>query len=572
MAEVVIPLMALVGMYVISKHNNKEESFTTMSNEITNQHTDKPHYDYIDANQITDKYFKTDVSEKVEQNNPRDSVGGSIQPTIGLSGNPIDKTNFKHNNMEPYFGARVKGAGASTDIAQSQLDSMQGAGSQHKRKTEQAPLFKPETNMSWANGMPSTSEFMLSRQMPSSRMNNVKPWEEERVAPGLGQGFTTKGSGSGYNAAVEDRNAWLPKNVDQLRVDTKPKVTFDLQGHQGPASYHVKESGNINTIGKIEKNRPDTDYEVGPGRWFTTTGLEKGNTVRSEQLLQHTNRPDYDKTDYFGAGGKEGQSTYVNTHNNTTHKQQLAAPSVTIPTCKSAAAINDYGNGSYNALPNNRTSMAQPSNFGPMEGLVKALTAPIIDILRPSRKEIVIGSIRSSGNVQLSQGGAQPIYNPGDRTRTTVREQTEKGTQHQYIQGQKDGGYKVSEQQKVFQERDTTSVQYIGNINGPEQSMSQYASYNQRNNPNKTFDNRPNQGNMSMFNSNINVSLRNDEAQQNTRAYVGTSNINAIPSIATYGSINMPQEKTSQGTDRINPDILTAFKNNPYTHSLTSWA
>lgn len=571
MAELAIPFMALCGFYVISKHN-KEEHFANMSDSFKEIPLDEQD-NSITANHTTDKYFYKNIVEKVEQNNPRDSVGGSIQPTIGLTGNPIDKTNFKHNNMEPYFGGRIKGAGATTDVAQSQLDSMQGAGSQHKRKTEQAPLFKPETNMSWANGMPSTSEFMLSRQIPSSRMNNVKPWDEERVAPGLGQGFTTKGSGSGYNAAVEDRSAWLPKNVDQLRVETNPKQTFGLQGHQGPASYHVKESGNINTIGKIEKNRPDTDYEVGPGRWFTTTGLEKGNTIRSEQMLQHTHRPDYDQTDYFGAGGKEGQSTYVNTHNNITHKQQLASPSIAVPTCKPAAAANDYGNGSYNVLPNNRATTTQPRNFGPVEGLVKALTAPVMDILRSSRKENVIGNVRPSGNVQLAQGGTHPIYNPGDRTRTTVREQTEKGKQHQNIQGHKDGGYKVSDQQSVHQERDSTSVQYIGNINGPGQTMSQYSAYNQRNNPNKTFDNRPNQGGMNMLNSTMNVSLRPDVEKHNTRAYAASPTTTAIPSADTYGSINMPQNRLSnQGTERMNPDILTAFKNNPYTHSLNSWA
>ena len=43
------------------------------------------------------------------------------------------------------------------------------------RKREQAPLFKPQANMTWANGMPNTTEFMLSRQMPSTKMNNIKP-------------------------------------------------------------------------------------------------------------------------------------------------------------------------------------------------------------------------------------------------------------------------------------------------------------------------------------------------------------------------------------------------------------
>lgn len=591
MAELAIPFITLFGLYVISNHN-KEEQFTNMSDTTqalsnANQTAIPINYpintpaliespqNYIDANHTTDKYFNKSIFEKVEQNNPKDSVGGSIRQQTGLTGNPINKKDFKHNNMVPYFGARIKGSGPSADIAETQLDNMQGSGSQHRVKIEQAPLFKPQANISWAHGMPSTTEFMLSRQVPGSKMNNVKPWDEERVAPGLGQGYTTTGSGSGYNAAVEDRNAWLPKTVDQLRIDTNPKASFGLQGLQGPAAYYNKEPGNINTIGRVEKNRPDTDYEVGPERWFTTTGLEKGQTVRSDQIIQHTNRPDYSQTDYYGAGsgGKDGQTTYINTHTNITNKQQLNGPGIAAPTGKAAASSNDYGNGSYNALPNNRSSTRQPEKFGQVEGLVKALTAPIMDMLRPSRKENVIGSARPSGNVQLSKGGTQPIYNPGDRTRTTVREQTEKGNHNQNIQNQKDGAYTVSHQQTVSQERDSTNIQYIGNAARSDQSMSQYAAHNQRNNPNKTFVNRPSQGNIATFNSNLNATLKSDHDRQNNRILSSSSNVVAIPSIETFGNINMPQYRNdTQGTERINPDILAAFKNNPYTHSLNSWA
>ena len=45
-----------------------------------------------------------------------------------------------------------------------------------------------------------------------------------------------------------------------------------------------------------------------------------------------------------------------------------------------------------------------------------------------------------------------------------------------------------------------------------------------------------------------------------------------IPSADTYGKINTPQYYDEcQGCDRINSDILSAFKQNPYTQSLHSW-
>ena len=53
----------------------------------------------------------------------------------------------------------------------------------------------------------------------------------------------------------------------------------------------------------------------------------------------------------------------------------------------------------------------------------------------------------------------------------------------------------------------------------------------------------------------------------------GNSGINnTIPSTETYGKINVPQYYDNcQTCDRINPDILSAFKENPYTQSLSSY-
>jgi hypothetical protein len=51
------------------------------------------------------------------------------------------------------------------------------------------------------------------------------------------------------------------------------------------------------------------------------------------------------------------------------------------------------------------------------------------------------------------------------------------------------------------------------------------------------------------------------------------SNMPQMPmSKETYGKIRSPQyyDECKIGCDRIQPDILNAFKNNPYTHSLTT--
>ena len=81
--------------------------------------------------------------------------------------------------------------------------------------------------MSHVNGTPNNNEFMMERQRSvlTTKMNNVKPWQEIQVGPGLGKGYTSKGSG-GFNSGMEERRKHLPKTVDQLRTSTNPKVTY----------------------------------------------------------------------------------------------------------------------------------------------------------------------------------------------------------------------------------------------------------------------------------------------------------------------------------------------------------
>ena len=101
---------------------------------------------------------------------------------------------------------------------------------------------------------------------------------------------------------------------------------------------------------------------------------------------------------------------------------------------------------------------------------------------------------------------------------------------------------------------------------------------NQRNNVNKTHESRPNPGGTSMFTSNHNIKIdKLDNDRDNKRQFspelvipVNQLSISGhIPSVENYGKINMPQYYESQN-NRMAPDILTAFKNNPYAQSLSS--
>ena len=607
---IAIPLIALGSLFVISNYNKRDESDEIVEGFegdalFPNDNTDKYHNiaaqdnltasrfptetdvistgnvnKYSNPNQMTDKYFKQTgdkVYQRVVTTNPPGSVGSGVMRQSSLTGEPLDKSNFKHNNMVPFFGGRVKGATVSGDQAESALDNMQGGGSQHNRKVEVAPMFKPTNNMQHSNGAPNTSDFVQSRMNSSLKQSNVNPFESMSVAPGLDKGYNTDG-GVGFNSGMEARDKWMPKSVDDLRAGSNPKVSFDLNGHQGPANSIIKESTNIKSQGKVEQYAPDTYYEVGQERWFTTTGTQKAPTARSNEIVPDTNRKNT-STEYYGPQATHNSASYTKGVYKQPRRVELKPNDVTNISAigYNNGPANDYGVKGYKPLPNNRSTTTHAENVGGVHGMVRAVIAPVLDVLRPSRKENVIGNIRPTGNAGSSVA-KNPVWNPADRTKVTNREMTEGAADGKYLNigRQTSDGYSVTDHQPVKVQRDTTNRDYSG-IAGPNSyngDKNYEAAYNQRNNVNKTYKNRPNQGGTQIFNQNDNVSInRRDADRNNNRMWAPSLGATTIPSKDTYGKQISPEYNNNKSNDgRLNPDLLNAFKDNPYTQSLASWA
>ena len=609
MAEIAVPLIALGSMYVISKQKEKNdkkmdslqyEGYTNMAsirNPLPGINPPKPTINYPlvepvktsnntsayeNANQATDKYYnQANFSLQETRNNGNYGVGGGIQTTYSMTGEPIVKEKFKHNNMLPYFGGKVRGATADSNITESVLDNMQGQGSQFFAKKEQAPMFKPQEGYQYANGSPNMSDFLQSRVNPGMRMANVKPWDEQRVAPGLNKGFTNEGS-LGFNSGMESRELWLDRGVDELRVATKPKTTFELQGHEGPGTYYIKNAPTTQTQGKIEKHLPEKYFASGPERWMTTVGLEKGQTSRGIEVLHDVNRTDT-TAEYYGSRANQNEGAYVNGQYMPVRRPVLPVKDhATLSAVGSGTpTTGDYGIQSYNNLHNNRSSTRNDTNIGAAGGFMKAIVSPLMDFLRPTRKEDVVDNMRASGNPGTTVKNGT-IFNPADRTKTTIREMTEADLDcnHMNVQHQSGNAYLVSKQQPVGLQRDTTTVSHTGaaGSSGFAATKSYEAEYKQRNNINKTQVNRPNQGGTQIFSQKDNISIhRRDSDRDNNRWWVPSSG-NTAGFTARASTETLDRMKVSESydqninTDRIAPEILNAFKNNPYTQSLSSWA
>jgi hypothetical protein len=132
----------------------------------------------------------------------------------------------------------------------------------------------------------------------------------------------------------------------------------------------------------------------------------------------------------------------------------------------------------------------------------------------------------------------------------------------------------------VENQRDTTTdVEYMGSAGGAAAHAGNQvynAAYNQHNNNNKVQTSWTNQGNMNLLNHNENVCVRKPHVTTTNymgAAAPGPNTVNMPPSVETYGKTRMPQNypRNAIECERINPDILDAFRNNPYTQSLSSY-
>ena len=512
MAEIAIPLLVLGGFYVASNNNqdnkkqnkkscrdnfeniNHNESSKGLPNtRVLNQNYPKNEYpidttsknyvkEFINPNQTTDKLFSNQLTL---------GVGAGDAPINSMSGDKIDINKFEHNNMVPFFGSTVKGAAIGQGNSNI-LDNLQGSGSTQIKKSEQAPLFKPDDNVQYSHGMPNQSDFIQSRQLPSHKIANVLPWEQEKVAPGLGLGFTTDGAG-GFNSGMLDRQAWQPPTVDELRAKTNPKLTYDLQGHQGPAQSKVQ---NMGSIGKVEKQTPNTDFPLGPQHWLTGTGATLAPIQNPEQMLNDGNRLTT-TSQYYGSMGTGGDSkaTYNKGHYETSQKPEFCGTEFNPVSAAGhgAAAANDYGAKGYNIPKNNRLANCESQNNGIMgniSGTFKAVMAPVMDVLRPSRKENMISSANLSGTAQAAVPNL-PLTNPNERAPTTIKETTVDKVGMNYLNvshiRNANGAYQTTDVQIKDQERNTCASGtrgYIGGTALTNAPMNVSAWENQQNNVN----------------------------------------------------------------------------------------
>jgi hypothetical protein len=334
----------------------------------------------------------------------------------------------------------------------------------------------------------------------------------------------------------------------------------------------------------MEKHLPDQSFALDTrdaknpntqdiGRLFTTGGVQKGETLRAIPIDRYVSRPET-AVSYAGGAGYQNEATYIPGEYMPSHNQQLGAVPLSVANAngRQYATDSDFEIKAKKAYPNNRTMNRQDDYFGMVGGSLGAAVAPLLDMLRPSRKENVLGTLRPYQNPKTTVSQSY-IFNPADRPAPTIRETTEKSKNHLNVSNtHTDGAYHVTGHIPTHTNRtDTDDFYYAGVASAGErsrQTTSYESSYNQRNNDLKSSTNigyTPS-GNMNLMNSDINMrQVSRDNLLQNNRAVIATmpyqspdimnSGRNAGTSNNLYQTINM---------DRNTSDITSMLKSNPY--------
>jgi hypothetical protein len=380
-----------------------------------------------------------------------------------LSGEYIDKNDFKFKNMTPYFGGRMK-QNLDENANKSLLETFTGVNSaDFKRKCEVDSFYDTTKNVTNINGMQNRDDFYKERMVAPRVRNNITPVEKITVGPGIGKGFTSNPTGGFQQFDVQDM--MMPKCVDQLRVATNPKVTYAGRTVDGMKSKLRGE------VGKMEKNRVTTFYEQTPDNYLRTTGAYLKQSEIPEYNVKNTNRLDT-TTQYVGSAmTSSAKARIMDPSVRGTSRSQFGEYGL-----RNAALYNigkgerdDFGKSKIMVFANERDITSTRVYQGNLTSLIKALVTPVTDAFKNTRKDEMVDNPRHFGNMNIQIPDKPTMYDPNDVARTTIKETTVHESVNGNLKGNEKGTMHDPNDVARTTLKETTIHEYVnGNLKGHE--------------------------------------------------------------------------------------------------------
>jgi hypothetical protein len=226
-------------------------------------------------------------------------VSQQPRPTEQYTDNVVHSQKVNgHGNETPYFGARVTQSmySGGTDTI---LDNHTGAGKEYFQKRETKSFFDVKTGVGNPYGQPVDSDFYQSRMVTGMNMKNTFPVDQVQVGPGANDGYTNIPKGGYQQDALREYS--LPKTTDELRVVSKPKLSYELEPVPG-----ANKITNAGIQAPVNKNKPDKFAVIGMDRANTAVGAQVAQAIYPQQPMKEQSRETTGVEYYGSGGGREG--------------------------------------------------------------------------------------------------------------------------------------------------------------------------------------------------------------------------------------------------------------------------
>ena len=427
---------SMKNIYDSTYWNNIKEDEQSRSNDLYKKSMKPYETGVVSKNSTSDSFKRKFYSEINDENDDGEMMGDY---TYSLTGEKVNVSSLSHNNMTPFLKKNVT---QNTNIEQMSpyLDNLSGNNCLKQKKKEVQCMFKPEVNSGgYICGMKNNDDFYKSRIEVSEVSNNFFPIEKIRVGPGLNQGYGNESTGGFQQADTLDYAK--PRTLNELRSRINQKQTY----FEIPIKGHLKGPDRRGEISAMTKQRPDTVYEQTEDMWLKTTGANSKNTLRSAQNIRPTARQE-SHIEYTGPIARSELNQGIN---------------------------DDYGKSKIILYDNERESTEQRTVVTNVTSLIKALVAPIMDVLKYTNKEYTVESARGVGNPSIQIPSKQTLYDPVNHVmKTTVKETTLHDNEAGNLTGNKETYTAYTDTAKTTVKETTLHNNEAGNLTGNKETYS----------------------------------------------------------------------------------------------------
>lgn len=370
-----------------------------------------------------------------------------------------------------------------------------------------------------------------SRYIGSTERRNELPFEQEMVAPIDDKSEVNRD----IDLAYAQRNS-----VDAIRTLNNMKESYGGKILGGKGIDHR------GLEGEVFQHKPDADYVNTADRWLVTTGAIEAPMIQPEEVVKETNRAYFNEGKMGPAGAVNFNPSESRPNFKRSTNQQLNIDSNRNMNLEDKAIDDDHNKGSYFAYPNEREITEERTYEGNIKSVFQGETERLYDSVRPTVKQTTLDNDRN-GFV-----GSSITTVPEERLQDSVR----------------------------ATKKQTTNYEYNGNAGSYlPGSMSNDQFYRADLNPNKEIISQgrePTPVNTKLSNG---VDILNVDIKKIENDYFNPriNNLDKVyQEIPTDNTCEYTQEKDTLDNvklaDRLDPGMLDPFKDNPYTHSLASFA